>query len=201
MGITQREIQQVFSTLDLSEEVFAYLASKFERIELKKGEHLLRAGNRVEHNYYLFDGCVRAYFIDDAGKEHTFQFALSDWWTSDYNAMLKKEPAMMNIEALKDTVLFALHMDDLEETCDKFPDVQRFHRRKLQGAFAAFQRRIMENLSKTAKERYLNFIQAYPDIEREVKNYHIASYLGITSESLSRIRRELSRKDKARAIS
>ncbi|MDX1445286.1 Crp/Fnr family transcriptional regulator [Lishizhenia sp.] len=195
-GISLGEVQQVFGVLNVSEDELKYLASKFERIELKKGDHLLRAGSRVEHTYYLYEGCMRTYFIDDQGKEHTFQFAVDDWWTSDYNALLKKEPAMMNIEALKDTTLFSLSMHDLEETCDKIRPVERFHRMKLQRAFASFQRRIMQNLSKTARERYINFLASYPDIEREVKNYHIASYLGITSESLSRIRREMSRKDK-----
>lgn len=194
-GISQQEIQQVFGSLPLDNSTYEYLASKFERITLKKGEHLLRAGSAVKYNYYLYEGCMRTYHIDDAGKEHTFQFAVDDWWTSDYNALLKKEPAVMNIEALKDTVLFAIHVDDLEETCDRSRQVERFHRKKLQGAFAAFQRRIVLNLSKSAKDRYLNFVETYPQIEKEVKNYHIASYLGITSESLSRIRREMLTED------
>lgn len=194
-GISQQEIQQVFGSLPLDNSTYEYLASKFERIALKKGEHLLRAGSVVKYSYYLYEGCMRTYHIDDDGKEHTFQFAVDDWWTSDYNALLKKEPAVMNIEALKDTVLFAIHVDDLEESCDRSRQVERFHRKKLQGAFAAFQRRIVLNLSKSAKDRYLNFVETYPQIEKEVKNYHIASYLGITSESLSRIRRELLTED------
>lgn len=94
-----------------------------------------------------------------------------------------------------------VHKDDLQETCEKLRPVEQFQLSKLKSAFAAFQRRIMQNLSQTAKERYLSFKEAYPDIEKEVKNYHIASYLGITSESLSRIRRELSREDKGKTIS
>lgn len=190
--LSSEEIKSIFNGLELSHEEWKYLAEKFKRIELKKGEHLLRGGNIVEHTYYIYSGCMRNYFLDKSGKEHTFQFAVRDWWISDFHALYHQSNASMNIEAIQDTVVFALPVTSFEEMCVKIRSVEVFHRRKLQGAFASFQRRIIENMSMTAKERYISFIERYPDIEKNVKNYHIASFLGITSESLSRIRKSLS---------
>ena len=98
----------------------------------------------------------------------------------------------MNIEVLKDATLYKLSHSDKEYLYAQIPKIESFFRKKLERAFAAFQKRILRNLSQSASERYVSFITNYPDIEKNVKNYHIASYLGITTESLSRIRKELS---------
>ena len=98
----------------------------------------------------------------------------------------------MTIEVIQDAILYRISRIDKERLYEKIPAIETFFRIKLERAFAAFQRRILSNLSQTATERYLNFITTYPNIEKSVKNYHIASYLGITTESLSRIRKDLS---------
>lgn len=190
--LSLEEIKTVFKGLELSRGEWTYLIDKFKKITLKKGELLLQAGSYLDSIYYLYSGCMRAFYLDEQGKDHTFQFAIEDWWISDYNALFKRERTVINIEAIQETVVFLLNMDDFEEMCNKIREVEAFHRRKMQGAFASFQRRILENLSKPAKERYLSFLKNYVEIEKNVKNYHIASFLGITSESLSRIRKELS---------
>ena len=97
----------------------------------------------------------------------------------------------MNIEVIQDAILYRISRDEKEFLYEQIPKVETFFRKKLERAFAAFQKRILSGLSLTAKERYIRFISTYPNIEKSVKNYHIASYLGITTESLSRIRKEL----------
>ena len=130
--------------------------------------------------------------MDSHGKEHTVQFGIDEWWISDYTAYFSSSKSIMNIEVIKDATLFKLSHSDKEYLYAQIPKIESFFRKKLERAFTALQRRILRNLSQSASERYVNFITSYPSIEKNVKNYHIASYLGITSESLSRIRKELS---------
>ncbi|WP_338063559.1 Crp/Fnr family transcriptional regulator [Zunongwangia pacifica] len=161
---------------------------------LKKGENLLEANETVLHQYYVTQGCLRTYFIDQSGKEHTLQFAINDWWISDYTAFFSKSQAIMNIECIQDASLYKISKKGMEELFLKIPQLETFFRKKMERAFASFQKRILSGLSQSAKERYLSFIKTYPNIEQSVKNYHIASYLGITTESLSRIRRDNAKK-------
>ncbi|EDP69475.1 cyclic nucleotide binding regulatory protein [Flavobacteriales bacterium ALC-1] len=160
-------------------------------MKIKKGSILLNPGDIVDTQYYILSGCLRTFHTDTFGKEYTVQFGIKDWWISDFTAFFSSEKAIMTIEALQDSVLYKISKKDKEYLYNKIPKIDRFFRIKLERAFAAFQKRILADIAKTAKERYLQFVTAYPDIEKSIKNYHIASYLGITTESLSRIRKEL----------
>lgn len=186
-------ILEIFKETTFTEEESELLYSKLKKITLKKGVFLLKADEEVNDIYYIHTGCLRTYFKDAAGKDHTLQFAIKDWWTSDYIALYGRGPSksVSYIECLKASTLYKLSKKDFDILCKEKPKVGQFYIKKLEFAFAAFQRRILENLTLSAKERYLNFVAAYPNIEQNVKNYHIASYLGITTESLSRIRKEI----------
>lgn len=186
-------IEEVFRETKLSNEELNYIASKFEKINLKNKEFLLKADEEVNHFYFIQDGCMRTYFIDHSGKEHTLQFAVKGWWISDYIALYGKEKtkSVSYIECLKDATVFKISKKDFDKLGDELPSLNRFYIIKLESAFGAFQKRILENLTLSAKERYINFVKTYPNIEQLVKNYHIASFLGITTESLSRIRKEM----------
>ncbi|MEO1653489.1 MAG: Crp/Fnr family transcriptional regulator, partial [Bacteroidota bacterium] len=117
--------------------------------------------------------------------------AIKDWWISDYTAFFSADQATMNIECIQDTTLYKLSRKNMEQLYLDIPAFETFFRKKLEKRMVAFHKRTLENLALSAKERYLSFIQTYPRIEQNVKNYHIASYLGITTESLSRIRKEM----------
>jgi len=176
-------------SFSLEEELF--IQKKFEKINLKKGTPLLLKGEPIVDQYYVCEGCLRSYFIDNQGKEHTMQFAIKDWWISDYTAFFTEEKAIMNIESIQDSIVYKISRVELEDLFSALPKMGILSRKKMEKSFARFQKRILANLSQTAKERYISFINTYPNIEQNVKNYHIASYLGITTESLSRIRKEL----------
>ncbi|MCK8479655.1 Crp/Fnr family transcriptional regulator [Psychroserpens algicola] len=186
------KISVIFKDLKFSKKEIELIESVFHKATYKKGTVLLKAGDIVNNQYYIYDGCLRSYHIDTHGKEHTVQFGVNDWWISDYTAFFSSSKSIMNIEVLSDAILYRLSKKDKEYLYAQIPQIESFFRRKLERAFAAFQKRILSNLSQTATEQYMNFIQKYPNIERSVKNYHIASYLGITTESLSRIRKDLS---------
>lgn len=186
-------IQEIFRSIEFTPDQANSIYPYLKKINLKKKEFLLKAGEDVDSIHYIQNGCLRTYFIDESGKEHTLQFAIKGWWISDYIALYgrKKSKTVSNIECIKDATLYKISKEDFDHLCDTYPRIGRFHIRNLESAFAAFHRRILQNLTLSSKDRYLNFIKTYPNIEQNVKNYHIASFLGITNESLSRIRKEI----------
>jgi CRP-like cAMP-binding protein len=186
-------ILEIFKDITFTEVELEMLCDKLQEKKLEKKAFLLQAGEAVKDLYYIHEGCLRTYFIDSEGKEHTLQFAVKGWWISDYIALFGKgkTTSVSYIECIKESTLYKISKNDFDQLCKEIPKVGYFHIANLESAFAAFQKRILENLTLSAKERYLNFVTTYPNIEQNVKNYHIASYLGITTESLSRIRKEI----------
>ena len=192
MNMTYDILSEVFEGLRLNPAERSLIISQFDKIKLDKGDIILYEGTTVSHQYYVYSGCLRTYYIDHQGKEHTLQFAIKDWWISDYTAFFNQSKSILNIECIQDAELYKISRDSMERLYSEVPRIESFFRKKLENAFSSFQKRILSNLSQSAKERYISFIHSYPNIEQSVKNYHIASYLGITTESLSRIRKEIS---------
>lgn len=192
MSTNNSIVKKIFKDLTFSNEEVTIIDSVFHKETYKKGAILLKAGDVVDAQYYILNGCLRSFHIDSQGKEYTVQFGFSDWWISDFTAFFSKSKSIMTIEVLQDATLYKISKEDKEFLYSKIAKVETFFRVKLERAFAAFQKRILSGLSESATERYINFIKAFPNIEQNLKNYHIASYLGITTESLSRIRKELS---------
>jgi CRP-like cAMP-binding protein len=184
-------LSEIFKDISFTNEERNLIGAKFEQLNLKKGDILLRVNDIVYNQYYVFDGSLRTYFVDDSAKEHTLQFAIKDWWISDFTAFFATTKAIMTIECIQDATIYKISRKNIEFLYDKIPKVETFFRKKMEKSFAAFQKRILSNLSQSAKERYTSFIKTYPNIEQSVKNYHIASYLGISPESLSRVRKEI----------
>ena len=186
-------ITEIFQADFLTVQEADLVYSKLKHSSLSKGEFLLKAQDKVDELFYVHTGCLRSYIIDLEGKEHILQFAVKGWWISDYIALYgrKKMNAVSYIECIKEADIYSIAKSDFDLVCREIPKVAFFHFRKMELAFASFQNRILENLTLSAKERYINFVTAYPSIAQDVKNYHIASYLGITTESLSRIRKEI----------
>ncbi len=192
MNIEDSIILEIFKGISFSKKEMNLIESKLKKLKLKKGTTILKAGDKVNNQYYVYNGCLRTYFIDKSGKEHTLQFAINDWWISDYTAFFTASKAIMYIETIQDATLYEISKKSMEDLFVEIPQIETFFRKKMERAFASFQNRILANLAQSAKERYVSFISTYPNIEQAVKNYHIASYLGITTESLSRIRKEIS---------
>lgn len=191
MAFENSFLLEIFQDLFFSPKQEKTIASKFEKLTLKKGTLLLKTNEIVHNQYFVYNGCLRTYFIDPYGKEHTIQFAIKDWWISDYTAFFSTEKAIMNIEVIKDATLYKISKKNIDTLYQDVPILETFFRKKMERAFGGFQKRIVASLALSAKERYISFINTYPNIQKSVKNYHIASYLGVTTESLSRIRKEL----------
>lgn len=181
--------QHILNKIALTEHEFQKVLGHFESVELKKGSRLINHGSIIKHQYFVVKGCLRTFMIDSSGKEHTIQFAIENWWVSDYISYYKAVRSLLTVECIEDCELLKINIDDLNLLFDELPQVERFFRKQLENAFVAFQMRILSGLYQTTEKRYEDFVKNYPDLEKRVKNYQIASYLGITPESLSRLRK------------
>lgn len=187
-------LKYVSRHITLTEEETALFVSLLKTRLLRKRQYLLQAGDISKNEYFVNSGCLRAYTVDDKGMEHVLQFAIENWWINDMYSFLTQTPATYFIEAMEDTELVMISRDAYDELLNKVPKFERMFRIILQNAFIAQQRRIVEDMSLPAHERYLLFQQRYPQFEQRLPQHQVASYLGITPESLSRIRRQLAEK-------
>ncbi|MDY8138603.1 Crp/Fnr family transcriptional regulator [Aquimarina sp. 2201CG5-10] len=177
--------------IQLTTEEWDLFTSVLINKKLRKKQYLIQEGDIVEYEYYVVKGCLKAYRVDSEENEHIVQFAIEDWWISDFKAFFKEERARLNIDCIEDTELIGIKKEDLEILYLKIPNLERFFRIKLTSAFVSFQDRILSALEKTSAERYLEFQEAYPNIKQRIPNYQIANYLGIKPESLSRLRKQI----------
>ena len=180
----------ISNRVDLSEKEFEHILSLFNQVHFSRKQLLIKPGQEVLHQYFVVNGCLRTFMIDQDGKEHTVQFAVENWWCSDYIAYYNLEPSILYVECIEDCDLLEVRKSDLIENFNSSQKLESFFRQQLESAFVAFQKRILSNLHLTAEARYSKFLKSYPNIEQRVKNYQIASYLGITPESLSRLRNQ-----------
>lgn len=163
--------------------------------KVKKGEFLLREGEICHDNIFVEKGLLRMYSIDDQGKEHIVQFAPENWLIGDRSSMFFNEKSKYFIDATEDSEVWMLKTDFFNEMHDKFPETVDNNDLLLHKHIRVLQDRINSLLSDTAEERYLKFVKMYPDIMLRVPQWMVASYLGITPESLSRVRKELAKKN------
>lgn len=175
----------------LTDDDFATFWGYLRPLTLRKREHLLRAGEVCSYYAFVTQGCLRSYSLTTEGHEHTLQFAPEDWWISDLYSLLTRQPSTMGIDALEDSQLLLLDQADLETIYAKSPIFERYFRLLMQSRYVVLQERVNASLSQSAAEKYQNFLRKYPTIVQRVPQHVIASYLGVTPESLSRVRRQL----------
>ncbi len=167
-------------------------AVQFRR--LSTGEFLHRAGEVPRYAAFVASGCLRNYVIDAKGKEHIVQFAPENWWLADGPNLSARTPTPYFIDAIEDSELVLLDGPAHTQLVERVPGYAAAFRTGLQRHAAAKDERIVSSLSATAEERYLEFLRVYPSIVQRVPQGMLASYLGMTPETLSRIRKNLSRK-------
>ncbi|WP_010516717.1 Crp/Fnr family transcriptional regulator [Croceivirga radicis] len=165
--------------------------SLLQPLELKKKENLIHPGTYIQHEFFVESGCLIAYYLDKKGHKHIIQFAIEDWWVGDFDAFYNKIPSKLYIEAIENAKLWSISFNDLEQLYHDHPIFERYFRILVTRGFISQRKRVLSTLQENAKERYLDFCKTYPNIESRVPNYHIANYLGLSPESLSRIRKTL----------
>lgn len=162
--------------------------------KFRKKERILSEGEICRESIFVQKGLLRSYSIDQQGKEHIIQFAPENWLISDRSSIYFNEGAMFFIDAIEDTEGIMLPHHFFREAVEKYPSLAEFNEQLLQKHIRSLQFRINQLLGATAEERYLSFIELYPDLLLRVPQWMIASYLGITPESLSRVRKELAKR-------
>ncbi|MET3877870.1 Crp/Fnr family transcriptional regulator [Chitinophaga sp. OAE865] len=178
--------------IHLEEEEINLLFSLLTSRTLKKKAFLLRQGEVCKTENFITKGCLRMYTIDESGLEHIVMFGVEGWWVSDLFSFFTGTTSDYYIDALEDTELLQISKPDLEQLYERVPKFERFFRILLQNAFVAQQRRINQNLSFTAEQRYLDFVRQYPQLEQRISQKQVAAYLGFTPVFLSMLRKKLS---------
>ena len=184
-------LNNVKRNINLTTEEEQFFISLLNPIKLKQGEFAEKAGEITIGFIHVVSGCLMTYYTDKEGNDQVIQFATSAWWTGDLNSLTKQEPSIYSTRALADSEIFVLPKVRLDELLNRFPKFERFVRIMFQNSLVTHQARIIEATTLTAEERYANFQKRYPQLEQFVPLKYIASYLGITPEFLSKIRRRL----------
>jgi CRP-like cAMP-binding protein len=161
---------------------------------LVAGEFLQRAGDVSRYAAFVATGCLRSYVIDAKGKEHIVQFAPETWWLADAVSLMSRSPSQYFVDAVEDSELLLLDGPSHQRLLDRVPGYASSFQTGIQRHAAAKDQRIANALSSSAEERYREFLKTYPSIAQRVPQFMLASYLGVSPETLSRIRKARSRK-------
>lgn len=175
----------------LTEDHLKLLPAPFLCRMYKKGEFLIRPGDRSTNIYFIEKGLVRQFIIGNGDKEHIMHFALENWIVSDRSSAYFNQPTEFFIEALEDTYAYIIDEDFINKASELSKRYREYNHRSLHNHIRTMQKRINLLLGATARQRYLDFLKTYPALYQRVPQWMIASYLGITPEGLSRVRKEL----------
>jgi len=186
-GMEKELRRQIEQLVPLTDEEFQHVLSHFSTRRFKKNQYLIQAGDLAPNDFFVAKGLLKSSFSDESGKEHIVQFAMEQWWISDPQAFNLNQKATLDVYSLEDTVTFYIIQEKREKLCSDMHKMEYFFRKKAQAGYIALQRRIISLMSQTAKERYEQFLLLYPALLPRVPKSLIASYLGITRETLSRL--------------
>lgn len=167
------------------------LCNLFTPLKIKKKDYLLRQGEVCRFEAYITKGLLRTYHIDRNGNEQVLFFGVEDWWVTDFDSFMNQVPSRLYIQALEDSDLLVITPEDKRYAFEHIPITERLFRLMTLRTHIALQRRMIDALSKTAEERYLDFFTQYPHIAHRLTNIQVAAYLGVTHEFVSKIRRKL----------
>lgn len=177
--------------ITLSEDESVQFYSLFQKKIIKKRQFLLREGEICKFEGFVIKGLFKTYHIDSDGIEQILNFATEDWWITDIDSFTNELPSQLNIEALEDSEVLIISKKDKEFAYKNLPKIEKLFRVMTQKTHVALQRRMIDNLSKTADKRYTDFIEKYPQLYQRLTNVQIAAYLGISHEFVSRIRKKI----------
>ncbi|MDQ1087144.1 MULTISPECIES: Crp/Fnr family transcriptional regulator [unclassified Siphonobacter] len=184
--ILRRHIEAI---TPISDKEFDYVLSHFQTKKLKKHQFLVQEGDDVVNDYFVVSGLLKAYFVNpDDGKEHIMQFAWEDWWITDYQAYFNEATATLTIDCIENVEVLCLSLHNRDKICAELHQMEHFFRRKSNAGYVALQRRILSLLTSSARERYEQMLKSYPSLFQRVPKSYIASYLGVSRETLSRLR-------------
>ncbi len=178
----------------ISDDEFKFFSDFLTEKKILKKEFLLNEGEVCNYTGFVTEGCLRTFTRDNEGNENVTRFAIEDYWVGDLYSYLTGDVSPYNIEATMDSTVLLIHKNDMEKVYEQVPKFERFFRIIVQRGYIALEKRFSLDLSSSALQKYENLLQKFSDIELRVSQKHIASYLGITPESLSRIKKKTYKK-------
>lgn len=193
--MTDPLVNYVKKRVDISDEELQEFASYFKTALIKKRQFIVQPDFVAKYRTYVVKGAFRGYVVGDAGEDHTIQLAIDDWWISDYNSYIYQKPATMFVVALEDSQVIQIDYPSEQLLKQKNHKFETFFRIMAERSTASMQRRLISNLTMTAEERYREFEEKYADMLQRIPQYALASFLGISTEYLSKLRnKRVSRK-------
>jgi CRP-like cAMP-binding protein len=163
--------------------------------KIRKHQYLLQAGAISNYIGFVVKGCLRQFRISENGQEHIMRFAIENWWVSDFESFLSGQPSKSYIDALEDSEIIMMEKENYDTLIRTIPNFKSLIEKLTAKNFEVHQARIYSNISESAEERYNNFIKSYPSINQRVPLHMVASFLGLSRETLSRVRKQDSRKN------
>ncbi|GLR19582.1 Crp/Fnr family transcriptional regulator [Portibacter lacus] len=192
--MTELLIQNILNHITLSKKEIDSFCNLFDQKEVQKKHFLLREGQICKFEGFVTKGLFRVYNIDNNGFEQVLYFAQENWWITDIDSFTNETPSQLYIQALEESEVLLISKKDKELAYDNIPKIEKLFRVMTQKTHISLQRRMIDNLSKTADQRYIDFIEKYPNLFQRLTNVQIAAYLGISHEFLSKIRRKIASK-------
>ncbi|MGK6341180.1 Crp/Fnr family transcriptional regulator [Chryseobacterium sp. DT-3] len=178
--------------LELSDEEFERFGRPFKLRRFKRKEIVLREGDYCLFEGFVVKGCFKVYYLNENGSEQTLYFAVEGWWITDIDSLINNIPSILNIEALEESEVLMISKKDKERLYEEAPRIEKLFRIMNQRSSVALQRRILSLTGKTADKRYLEFLEKYLGLEQRITQQQVTSYLGISHEFLSKIRKKTS---------
>ena len=191
---TKHLIEYFNNILPLNDEEKAFVEDTFKERRVKRKEFILEEGQLCKHNTFVLSGFFRTFTIDEAGKERNLQFATENWWIGDIYSFDRQVPTNLYIKAVENSEILQIHKNDLLDLFENYPKFDKIFRILAQNAMVSLHQRITESITHSVEHRYLNFLQQHPNLKNRVSNVQIASYLGVTPEFLSAIRKRVAQK-------
>ena len=176
--------------ISLNEEETALLLSGVKPITIKKKEFLIKEGQVCKGNYFVEQGLLRMFFINDKGVEQTTQFALENWWMADYMSLTKQTGSHFYIQAVETSTIIAIEHSKQDQLLAQLPQLERYFRLMMQRAYAAAQMRVKYFHVYSKEENYRHFVRLFPGFVQRIPQYMLASYLGLTPEYVSELRKK-----------
>jgi CRP-like cAMP-binding protein len=173
-------------TITLTDEQFEHFFSHFKPRSFKKGQVIVAAGDKVKEEYFVLEGCLKTFYINDDLKMYILQFAMPTWWASDYHALYSQTKATVNLDCITDAEILCLSNDDREKLCKEIHAVEHFFRWRTNKGYVASQKRLLSFMNNDARARYEELMVQYPQLYNIVPKHLIAAYLGVSRETLSR---------------
>jgi CRP-like cAMP-binding protein len=177
----------IHQIIPLSDEEFQQTLAFFDIRTYKKHHFVVQEGDLAPYDHFVLKGLLKSYYVDDKGKMHILQFAMEDWWISDPHAFHNRSAATMNIDCVEDSMVYYISLSKREQLCAEVPKMQYFFLKKTTTGFLALQKRLLALMRNNAEQRFEQFKQQYPEFGKRLPKALIASYLGVSRETLSRL--------------